>query len=163
MISLVKWFLIPVGVLASALLFASLGWFQSEWFFVVFSLIGFLIMFIWRRATYRLDPAFRHVNREIIDERTYRLVTKCFFMTLGGALTVSAVVLFCMILFLVFPAASSCTGIELLLMILVWSSIVRSGTINILAHNILVHALSNTDSPQNPMHRSGGTLGNADS
>jgi hypothetical protein len=159
MISPVKWFLIPIGVLASALLFASLGWFQSEWFFVAFSLIGLFILFIWRRATYRLEPSFRHVNREAIDDRSYRLITKCLFITMGGQLTFSTVVLLYMIVFLLFPVSSSWTVIKLLFVILFWSSIVKFGAINILAHNILVHALSNKDLPQNPLNRSGSAAG----
>jgi len=152
MISLVKWFLLPIGVLASALIFAILGWFQSEWFFAVFSVVGLILLIIWRRATYRLEPSLRHVNRETIDERTYRLITKLFFITMGGASTVSAVVLVCMIVFLVFPAAGSWTGIELLFVTMVWSSFVKLGVNNILTHNILVHGLSNRDLPQSPLH-----------
>ncbi len=143
MISHVKWFLMPIVVLASAPIFAILGWFQSEYFFMVFSVIGLFLLIIWRRATYRLEPSLRNVKRETIDDQTNRLLTKCVFITMGGAFTVSTVVLFFLIAFLIFPAASSWTEIVLLLVIMFWTSIVRFGAINILTHIILVHALSN--------------------
>jgi hypothetical protein len=146
MIFYVKWLLVPTIVLASAFLFASLEWFHSEWFFAAYSVVGLFLMIIWRRATYRIEPSLRSLTREILDDRTKHLLTKCFFMTFGGVLTIDMIILFCLI---IFSTKISLAGCGLLFFILFWSSISKFGITNLLAHNILVHALSNKDLPQN--------------
>ena len=146
MIFYVKWLLVPAIVLVCAFLFASLEWFHSEWLFAVFFIVGLFTMYIWRRTIHRIESSLCNFNRESLDDQTNRLLKKCILIMSGGLLTIDTIILFCLI---VFRATISLTVCGLLLFIMFWSSIFNFGVIHIIAHNILAHALSNKDLPQN--------------
>jgi hypothetical protein len=147
MFTLVKWFFIPVAVIACAVLFALLGFFEDGWFFVGFALISLLILIAWRCATFRLVRSYLKLLQQTADLQTQRQVFRLFLISNAVSLALCAAAL----LFLFVPAtATSPSGRDLVLVTLFWTMIVKWGVLEILVHRTVAHASLNKDLSQAP-------------
>lgn len=151
MARLANWFFVPMAVLAAAALFALFGWLQNIWLFTSFSVVGLVVLMIWRRAAFRLQPSAYNMlreTREALDDRSQKLMFRWMILLVGVSITIYVLVLLGMI---VFPAAA-----VFLLVVLFWVSLIKFAVLNILTNYAFVHGLlkkssrpcTNLDSPQ---------------
>lgn len=148
MFTLVKWFLIPVVVLAFAVVLALLGLFEDGWFFAGFALVSLLILIVWRCATFRLVRSYpKLLQGQTPDHQTMRRVLMLFSMSQGVSLAILVVTLLCLI---VPSITSSPLRRDLVFVTIIWAMIAKGGVLDVLVHRALAYESPNNDLPQCP-------------
>ena len=131
---ILKWFAVPMLILALTVYLSWVRWFESGWIVALFAVIALLSMTVWRRATYRLLPSLRTVDLRGLDAQLGRRLKFQFVLTVGLSLATMFAALLCVVFF---PAARTGSGIYTVFAVMVWASIVQTGAINVLAHHLL--------------------------
>ncbi|MGW8258093.1 MAG: hypothetical protein ACWGMZ_11445 [Thermoguttaceae bacterium] len=135
---LLKWSFVPAALFASALILAIMGCFESDWFFLIFLLIGSASLIMWRRATFRLKPSCRNVKIEELDDQTKQTLIKFSVIIFSAYFVVATVILLCLLLF---PFTRTVTVGGPLMLIMLWTGHVKLGALAVLTHNTLKRKL----------------------
>jgi hypothetical protein len=144
---LLKWMVVPVAVLAIAILLTLAGWSDSGWVVAGYCAVAVPTMFLWRKAAYRLAPSASNASDQELDDRSKRALMIRFVVTFGAALLIMLAV----VLIIVFvPSARTTSGSFMALTLLVWASVVKFGVFNVLSHQVLKHSTFTTGAPQRP-------------
>ena len=142
MFLILKWFAVPILVLALTVYLSWAGWFNSGWIVALFAVVALLSMTVWRRATYRLAPSWRSFDPTSLDDRLQRRLQFRFVLIYGLSLATMLAALLCLIFI---PTARTRSGICVVFTVMVWASIMKFGAINVLAHQLLRRSISAND------------------
>ncbi len=106
MMWLTKWLSVPVLVLVVATCLALADLFETGWVIAPFAVLSFIVLFIWRRAAFRLVPWFWGPPRKDMDPILMKKVSVIMLSTLFGSLIVQALTLLTMIFLFQSPNTS---------------------------------------------------------
>lgn len=134
MMAMLRWFVVPSVVLVIAVCLASARWFDDRWVIAGYSAIALPTLILWRRATYRLEPSLREMDWGNLDDRRKRRLNIQFAIIFGMSLSISIGALLCLILV---PAVRTESGVFMVFVVVVWSSIIKFGALHVLAHYVL--------------------------
>jgi hypothetical protein len=100
----------------------------------VFIAASLLLILVWRRATYRLDPALQNVSTNNVDDETKRWLSRWMGAILAVALVIGVVPLAA---YICVPALGRGDGFACAFGLFLWAFIVQFGVMNVVSHDLL--------------------------
>lgn len=148
MIWLLRWLLMPVVVVATAIVLANAGWFDHVAVVVAFAIAAFAALFLWRRAALQLVPELwtSDISEQgRFDPALTRKLKRLVFATWGITITVMVMALLAMILL---PNTGRAAPVALTVIFV--ASFSKFGVMSVFARRLLDHHKEIRDCSEDP-------------
>jgi hypothetical protein len=141
MMWLAKWLSIPILVLVVATSLALAYLLETGWVISLFAVLSFIVLFIWRRAAFRLVPWFSGAPPKDMDPILMKKVSAIAVSMMFGSLIVQTLTLVTMIFLFQSLNTSKFTLVCTIMFVTVFS---KFGIMTILIRRMLDHEAGKT-------------------